>query len=272
MTIETTEKTRYLVMGYSRSGTSVTNQIISRHPNACSFVGELKPSPFFQHGFNIFCHGKAAREEAKEYPALFDALTLINSDENTNVHGAKIACNSPVAAGWIVDVLREYLPDVKVIVTKRTDLVALMGSSIHGAKTGVMHSWNKGFDGRKIHSVKIGRADLIVFMRWVHRLNAVFDQLKETHSVLELEYEKLSGDIPGVAQEMFRFLGLPEIEPTWVTSEKVTPPPGEYIRNYEALSELQRQYENGELSPTSIKVARAFSYAESRFKRLSFRS
>ena len=61
--------------------------------------------------------------------------------------------------------------------------------------------------------------------------------LKETHQVLEFNYEE--DILPGEHyQALFDFLEVPRVPITWMKMAKVAPPPADYIANYEAMNAL----------------------------------
>lgn len=265
-------KTRYLVIGYSRSGTTVTQHLISGHPKASGFVGEIKPDPFFTKGIEVFTHGKAPRDKEQEYPALFDAMTLINSNEETIANGGKTACNSSIKAQKIVSTLQKYLKDVKVIIIRRNDLAAQYGSGMHGQKTGIMHSFNKGYDNnRKIHMLKPNKLRFISHARSVYAMYDALDELKETHDVLEVNYEDIISDLKTFSNNVFEFLNLPVVDPVWLKDKKVMPPPEDYIKNYRELTEISKKIRNGELPSHIIFLSKLINHLSWRFERLSGR-
>jgi hypothetical protein len=269
-TIKKREKTRYLVIGYSRSGTTVVHLALKGHPNVCALNDELKPAPFFTKGISTFTHGADFKDEKeKGFSAIFDAITRIRANENTLANGAKTACNSPELAKAVVTVLQNYLRDLKVIIILRKDLVAQNGSGLIGKKTGIMHSWYKGFEGRKVGKIKINKLRFIAYVHNVHRMYKALSELKKTHDVLEVCYEDLLSGKNDFFGKIFRFLGVPEIDPTWLSSKKVLPPPQEYITNYSVLKNSLQRYENGTMPKHVLFAARAVNHFFWRFNRLN---
>jgi hypothetical protein len=263
-------KTRYLVIGYSRSGTTVVHLALKGHPNVCALNDELKPEPFFTKGISTFTHGADFKDEKeKGFSAIFDAITRIRASEKTLANGAKTACNSPELAKAVVTVLQNYLRDLKVVVILRKDLVAQNGSGVIGKKTGIMHSWYKGFEGRKVGKIKINKWRFIAYVHNVHRMYNELSKLKHTHDVLEVRYEDILSGESEFFNKIFRFLGIPEIEPTWLSSKKVLPPPQDYIANYAALDNSLQRYENGTMPKHVLFTARAVNHFFWRVNRLN---
>jgi hypothetical protein len=256
---------RYLVIGYARSGTTVTHHIISGHPQVASLLGELKPEPFYTQGKRIFTFGNEPCNPRIEYPKLFDCLTKFNATADILANGTKTVCNSHRQAENIVDVLRRYLPDIYVIIVKRRDLVAQMGSGIHSKKSGVAHSWRDGADRLKVRKIRISKHKFISYIYNVRRLYSVFDGLNESHKVLNLTYEDLS-DMDTYSGRIFDFLGIENLKPTWLHDKKIMPGPSEYIKNYSKMSSILNGYDN--LCPLSLFFARAIGHLCYRAARL----
>ena len=49
--------TRFLIIGYQRSGTTVISHLLRGHPDVSSLGGELRIEPFFSHGTRVFTGG-----------------------------------------------------------------------------------------------------------------------------------------------------------------------------------------------------------------------
>ncbi len=254
-------KCRYLVIGYSRSGTTVTHLTLMGHPNISALVGELKVSPFFLRGINIFTGGYCTDEERKNgFSAIFNAITTIHANSETNTIGAKTACNSPEHARAIVNVLQNHLVDFKIIHVVRKDLVAQYGSAISGEKSGIMHSWYKGFENRKTEKIKIKKWPFISFLLNNFATYNEFSNLQKSHEVYELKYEDYVRDPQTIHKELFNFLGVADVEVSWLESKKVMPPAEEYIVNYhemkKLLDELESQYFDNTISPYLLYKAK----------------
>jgi len=263
------EKTRYLIIGFARSGTTVTHLALMGHPNVSALNGELRPEPFFTKGISTFTFGNDPEEEkVKAYSALFDAITLIRANENTFANGAKVVCNSNVLAQALVTVLQNNMRDLKVIVIFRKDIVAQYGSGKIGKKSGIMHSWYKGYEGRKVEKIKINKWLFIAYAQSVRKMYEVLSELKNTHDVLEIHYEDLLVDANGLYAKIFRFLGLPQVEPTWLASKKVLPAPEDYIKNYSALQFELNRLENGTLPSHTLFISKTISRLYWRLSRI----
>ena len=227
------------MLGKPRSGTTVTHLTLSAHPNVSALDGELAPVPFFTKGLLTYTkHHQTELEEQHGHRAIFDAITRINNP-NATTFGAKTACGNKEQAESIVHTLRTHFPDIKVIHTIRTDLVAHYGSGYMGRNTGIMHSWSPGF-GRPVDSVKFTRRDVVRFAESAKIVNGIFGCLSESHDYLRLEYESYLQNPETVPIQLFDFLGLERLEVTQ-PSKKVLPPPQEYILNYNQCHEWIRE-------------------------------
>ena len=59
------DPTRYLIVGYSRSGTTVIHLALKGHPQVSAFNGELRPEPFFSLGISAFNGSPAGNSEVE---------------------------------------------------------------------------------------------------------------------------------------------------------------------------------------------------------------
>lgn len=221
----------------------------------------MQVAPFFTKGISTFTYGNdLPKEKERGFSALFDALTLLEVNQNTTAHGLKVACNSYKLARNLVGVLQKYLTDLKVIIIVRNDLVAQYGSAISGKKSGVMHSWYKGFENRRIARIRINKWYFIAYVLSILRLYETLRQLKQTHDVLELCYEGLLTDPKRFYDSLFSFLGLSKMTPTWLDSKKVMPPPIEYIENYRAMQRLQDDLNRGTVPEYVLLISRIIAH------------
>ena len=252
------ERTRYLIIGSARSGTTALHLAVLGHPNAAALVDELRLTPLLVQGRDVFTKGNdPENDRALMLPAVYDALTTLNADENTTAHGAKVVCNSPRAASAMVSVLQQQLPNLKIIMVRRKDLVAQFGSGIIGRRSGVMHAWNPGAKERLIDKIAISRLQFTAFAASRLRTYKVLASLAESHEVMNVDYESLLDDAQGVYRSLYKFLGLSEVRATWVAATKVLPPPDQYILNYASMEARLRMIEENRVGPAEMLLARA---------------
>ena len=246
--------TRFLIIGYQRSGTTVISHLLRGHPDVSSLGGELRIEPFFSQGTRVFTGGYASEDaKAHGHAMLFDALAGEAQAEQTHALGAKTVCNSPKDAERIVRTVSEHMPDLKVILIRRDDLVAQYGSTMEQLRTGVSHSWYQKWQGNNAKSLRIGKW---LFERYVLVVLQTYDKLrtlKATNPVLEIGYEDFSADNDKTYRELLGFLGLHYVEPAWLASKKVLPSPDSYIDNYydmkADMQALKHRFDNGGISP-----------------------
>ena len=265
------DRTRYLVIGFSRSGTTIIYLAIKDHPNGAGLNDEMRVRPFFTKGISTFTHGNdLAEEKEKGFTELFDTITLLTANQDTLANGVKVACNSPRLATAVVNVLQNHLKDLKVVIIVRKDLVAQYGSAIQGTKTGIMHSWYKGFENMKVRKVRISKWRFIAYALNVFKMYDVLRELKNTHDVLELYYEDLIRDSNNFYENIYPFLNLPVIKPTWLKSKKVLPPPQDYILNYAAMKSLLLDLENGNVPARTVFISRCINHLIWRIRTFRF--
>ncbi len=233
---------RYLVIGYARSGTTVTHLVLMGHPNVATLNDELRPDPFFTRGLTTFTFGADLPEEKSAgHRALFDAITSIRANAQTLALGAKSVNNSPTKAREIVKIMQTSLPEMKVIHVVRHDVVAHFGSALYGKRSGIMHAWNAGARERVVQPIAIPKWQFVSFALGVLRMNRELRALQDSHAVLELAYEDYLEDPANVHRRLFDFVGVPQLPVTWLPAEKLLPPPESYITNYLEMTRLLEQ-------------------------------
>jgi len=225
--------TRYIIVGPARSGTTITHLSLAGHPDVSALSDEVRIQPFFVEGLSVFTHGnEKAEEREKGFIALFDAITSLHRVEATKAIGFKTAISSHKEAVDFVNSVQLHFPNVKIIFTVRNDIVAQFGSLQRAKATGKWHSWVK--PERDLEE-KLRLNENKLFTHAVDYLQTVreLESLKESHAVFEISYE--NDILPANMQiyhRLFRFLGLSETEITWLRSNKVAPPPEEFIEDY----------------------------------------
>lgn len=255
---------RYLIIGYQRSGTTVIHLLLKGHPNIAALNDELPVTPFFTQGISTFTHGNDLEEEkSRGYTFLFDALTSVLAKDITTTLGAKCVCNSTTNAWALVKTLQKYLKDLKIILIVRNDLVAQYGSMISSQKTGIMHSWYKGFENRKTSELTINKWLFIRYVIACLDTYNVFRELHKTHDVIESIYEDFLVNPASVQKQLFNFLDVPEVDVTWLASKKVMPAPEKYIKNYSymtsLLEQLRADHASNSISPATVILAKVIA-------------
>lgn len=233
---------RYIVVGHSRSGTTITHLCLKGHPNISAVNDEVKVSPLFTQGIATFTTSAdsylTTKEKREGISALFDAITTIETDENTIATGLKVAIGSPEKAVQLVGCLQTYLKDLTVILTVRDDIIAQYGSRLRSSATGQAHSWRSNRLNHEFR-VTIPRDKFASYAVSALKTLEELRKLKATHQVIEVVYERdILPNNHEVYYKIFEFLGLPKVEISWLDSKKVAPPPEKYILNYFELKRL----------------------------------
>ncbi|UCE03769.1 MAG: sulfotransferase [Candidatus Latescibacterota bacterium] len=237
------KRQRYLIMGHQRSGTTLIHSILKGHPRVAALNDELRIAPLFTRGVSTFTFGNDVPEEIEAgYLALFDAITAIRAaHKNALAHGAKVTCGSPDVARQLVESLQRYFRDLKIIHVVRRDLVAQFGSEDSMRRTGVAHSWSRGYAQRRIHNVRFNPWVFEGYASRCLRTQGEVDTLRGTHAVLDVVYEDYLANPESVHAQLFEFVGVPHSEVTWLEARKLMPPPDRYIDNYAALTNVLQQ-------------------------------
>lgn len=257
----------------ARSGTTVTFQALQGHPNVRALMDEVRVSPFFTRGLEVFTTG-GANDYEKDHGMglLVDALTLIpcsiaspqlmgygglpESPKSPSVlaNGLKTALSGSADAVQFVEAMtkRASLQDFAVIRVDRRDLVAQFTSLARALNLGVWHSHTnpgaaRSSPGATDQPMTIDPAEFAIYCRDALDARRELDRLNATHRVFALDYERDidTGD-RSIYRRMFEFLSLPPIDPTWMRSTKVSPPVESYVTNarelYDLAARLQDEY------------------------------
>jgi len=250
-------RTRYLVIGYSRSGTTAIHLGLVGHPETSALDGELRPLPFFSKGAAAFTGGHLHDEEKQvSHRVLFDALASMRNPD-AQVLGAKTACNSPKEAQVIVDQLLKHLPTIKIVHVVRRDVIAHFGSVYSARKSGVFHSWDAKRDAKEKKEVALPRWQLMQFIRATRRLNSVLDKLQTNHDYLRVSQEDLLANPDDTYKSLFEFVGVDASVPvTWQSAKKVLPDARAYISNYDQCARWSAQSD----SKSNILLTRLFGF------------
>lgn len=251
-------RTRFLVVGMARSGTTVVHQALQGHPNVRTSMDEIKVAPFFTTGYATFTvSGDSPFEQENGYGILVDALTMLPCHERGPAllglcgtdewpkreplaNGVRVAIGNAQEAETLVAALQRFpsLLEFAIVRVHRNDLVAQCASLRRAQRTGRWHSFRPGKPTVRAPEApfEIPTSEFATFCDDARRTIAALDKLADSHRVLELSYEDEIATHGTAGQErLFRFLGLPWIEPNWITARKVAPPVEDYVTNAAAL-------------------------------------
>lgn len=227
---------RFIIIGAQRSGTTVTHSCIKDHPQATCPSDEVMIDPLFARGISAFTGGGETYEErASAMSGLFDLLArALAPTAKKKAWGFKVAVSTEVQACDLCNALREFLPDVHVILVRRHQVIAQCGSLYLASQTGQWHAWAGGTDKRGSPTIEIPLDYFDDYVREARAIDQQLETLTQSHRTLHLDYEQ--DIVTGLGwPRMFHFLGLDAIPVTWLRMEKVAPPPEEFISNYALL-------------------------------------
>ncbi len=244
---------KYIIIGPARSGTTVTHLILKGHPQIATLNDEVKIMELFGKGISAYTFGNDLDVEInKGYSAAFDMLAMLNVDSETKAAGIKCAVGTIEAANIFVERIKISLPEVKIILTARKDLLAQYGSLKRARKTRQFHSWvisNINPPGR----ITVDKGMYSHYFLANMKIIEILRGLKQTNDFLEISYEK--DILPGLdySHKLYDFIGLDYIEPTWVDSKKVAPSPGDFIKNYDELKGDEKLISENKKPTLSLK-------------------
>ncbi|MGE0142918.1 MAG: DUF6473 family protein [Planctomycetota bacterium] len=230
---------QFLVLGPQRSGTTVTYVALRDHPQVCGLSDEVDPVALFHRGVLVYTRSEHVNPALRPIyiPRLFEAIALAEATPATRAGGMKSAVSNRAEAELIVEALLGPLRHVKLILTIRTDLIAQFGSLKRAQATNEWHSWRK--QEKQDVKLELSVPEFLGYARACRDLNDLLLGIRDRRDdVLLLNYESdILGDPRGAASKLYRFVGVDDIEPVWVKSEKVAPPPEDFITN---IADLRR--------------------------------
>jgi len=269
---ENAARTRYIIAGLPRSGTTFIHKAIAGHPNASALNDELRVSPFWDRGLSTFTYGHETPEERRAgHVVLFDAVTSIAATAETRALGVKCCVSSPREAELVVTSAMRTIPGVKMILVLRRDLVAQYASLLRARRSGAWHSWRRA-DRPPAAQVHIRP---LLFDRYATNALDTLARLQRAPAAHRVVFEELIASKAEGFREIFDFLDLPDVPVDWELGEKVSPPPETYIDNYLEMSNrlacLIERHASGTLAPSSRFTATMIDVA-SRVRRVLRRS
>jgi len=230
---------------------------------------EVGVDPFLTEGMAAFTFEDPGTQNPG-VSALFDAMTSIQSVSDPEARGMKLTTGSKALARSFVNGVQEYLPDVRIILVLRRDLVARFGSLVKARKTGV---WDGIHDG-SVPELRLDPHEFAEYAIESYEIRRMLRELEETHTVMELGYEEviLEGDLP-THEPLFEFVGVEPMEADWLWERKFSPPPESYIKNYQRLRRLHQSIErslgNG-ADPEALHATHERPFPESLWRKAKF--
>lgn len=232
---------KYIIIGPARSGTTVTHLFLKGHPHVSALNDEVKITELFEKGVSAYTFGNdLLSEKTRAIRKIYDLLALLNADSATRAAGIKCAVGSVEQAKVFVEKIKSSFSDIHIILIVREDVLAQFGSVLRAKKTGKFHSWRKEIN-KSPSSITVDKGRYSQYLLSNIKIIDTLRSLKQTNNFLEISYEKdiLSGQ--NYCTKIYDFLQLDPIEPTWLNSKKVAPPPNKYIANYDTIKLAEKE-------------------------------
>lgn len=241
--------TRYMVAGMPRSGTTAVHNTLRGHPSVSALHKEVAVDPFLTQGVAIFT--RKHPKTRSSISSLFDLMTSTQSVAEPEARGMKLTTGSDERARAFVEAVRTHLPDVRIILLVRRDLVAQFGSLVKSQKTGVWGQHVGESEGRgTAPTLELDRYEFAEYAIQAYQIRRRLRSMQETHEILEISYEEvlLGGKLP-THDPLFNFVGVEPQRADWLTDRKLSPPSESYIQNYDELASqherIKEELENG---------------------------
>lgn len=237
-----TDPRRLLMLGPVRSGTTAVATALRKHPEVSMARREVLVWPMLSLGLDVFLDGSGRFEDRQaSVHAAFDVLTANASPPGRPVRAVKFAIENDLqlldAVVGITQHFGREQGDCKVVLIRRDDALARFASLVLAQGSNV---WNSAQELAKDRAApRTVSADRFrQFLRNDQRMRAGFELIKERCDAFELEYEQDILDWSGIAG-LLEWLGIDgtRIAPG---TRKISPPPSEWIENYDELVALQR--------------------------------
>ncbi|MCR9247116.1 MAG: Stf0 family sulfotransferase [bacterium] len=259
----------------------MTQSYLAGHPDVALASGEVPDTVFWTAVDGVNGRGETRAGRTESLAAVFDDFA--GREVASLAVGNKIALPGLAAARRIVGCLRTHGFGVRLVVVRRRDLVAQLGSLRRAQQTGVWHRAGGGAGGpgagggdeanaSEHRVVTISDAELESYVRETVASHRLMASVVPAADLLELDYEDdvATGRLwPRVCD----FLGLPVVEPEWVRMRKVSPPAGRYIVDYDRhagrLAELERAAASSSLPAPELwpEETRSFLMRRARMRR-----
>lgn len=233
------KKTRFIILGVARSGTTLIQQAIEGHPLVNCVNGDVCDYMVADSGPEIFSYNNVTTSGVDSTWATKCNLDFLFNiiGQNHDVVGFKTAFHSPDVASRFADRVASADRSVKIIATIRKDYLAIEASMQLALKLGRFHAYSGDKNNKRI------RLDPVVFSQSVLRYNQIISEIRKmttTMDVLEISYEDeiLPGDF-SFYPRICEFLKLNEVVPTWLKMKKQAKAPEEYVENYKELRRIE---------------------------------
>ncbi len=228
-----TDYTRFLCVGYARSGSTLLMRSLNNHSQIVGFGEIVKNVDRYPQHYHEFENSQALFERD---PARFLQTKVFRAyPPNVAAVGFKIFYHhAPRDTAWGRAVW-EYLlgqPALRVLHLKRRNWLKMLVSEKQAGET---EEWIKYSEGQEAPAVHISPDEAAGFFTRVAAWEAEYDALFAGHPGCEVVYEQLTRDLPGQLARIQTFLGVPHEAVSPGTAKRPRRALAEQITNYAEL-------------------------------------
>lgn len=237
-------KTRYIILGHQRTGTTVTHFFLKNHQQISTLDSEINDIHFYTKGIKAFTNSQHNDNEMRDsYLKLFDTIASLEEGEK-KILGFKTALDKVKAAKKIVKTIQKYLYDVKIIIVYRDSCIDVKASMEKSKTTGIWHSWQ---NDKSSDSIRINKNDYTNFYRNYHAIYEELFKLFDTNDVMIFNYEEnILPNKKANYDKILNFLGITD-ENVDIPLKKISPPAKNYIDNYDEIYQLDVKLKNSSI-------------------------
>jgi len=225
---------RVLLVGMQRSGTTVTQSLLTGLPSIAMAPEEIHTSFFQRAVLATTERGETPRQRSASMRRVFDELAG-RAPEHT-VAAVKTALPDAKATAHLAACLAAHADDFDLVVVRRRDLLAQLASLRRAQATGIWHR-RRGDDnsGAELRIV-ITEAELADYVQTCVDCDSLVQQLLPGRRALLLDYaQHVVGN--QVAEELARFLEV-ELPTGPPRLRKASPPASHYVVDHDRLAAM----------------------------------
>lgn len=239
---------RFLVVGMQRSGTTVTHQLVAGHPDIATNAREASAELFIDIGDSYFSttkrlfpvHEEVGTQRPELVECYFDLAVRHGGDfDDKALRGLKVAVNRLDRTERMVESILRNMPDLKVILVARSNVVAAAMSAYLFARSHKHRLIHKVEDRGVYEPFELPAEFMANYVVKWRRTNTVLAKLLNLETAMEVHYEQ---DIEGKrlldGKALFEFLRVKPVSVDWLTLKKNLSPPAELLTNFDEVKTL----------------------------------
>lgn len=256
------EPVRYIIVGPQRSGTTFIHSGLREHPRISALNGEVSIEKFFERNLNIFVNGNegsfTGKESENKHLKLFDLLSNLEDKTNPLAVGLKCAVSSYAQIDILLEKIREHYPLVRLIIINRTNVLDQFVSLERAKQYGYWHSTHQGQPSENL-ILNLKEKAFINFFYNHKKVLEGLDHLANSFQTLKLNYEHdilQNGNF--IFKDIFTYLEVPIINPTWVKMEKLNSVREDQLTNLPKIKNLYKELEGMDLEEIPKKFKSSF--------------